>query len=115
MAPVVETSLGKIRGSNGKTRNNRPFFAFKKLPYARPPVGKLRFARPVPVVPWTGILDASKKECPPCLQLNMLNPESKNFTGVEDCLYLNVFTPRLPGNGQSHLLPVIVYFHGSDN
>ena len=45
-------------------------------------------------------------------QVNVLSPESKHLVGSEDCLYLNVFTPHLPGAGRSALFPVIVWLHG---
>ena len=40
------------------------------------------------------------------------SPESKFALGQEDCLYLNVFTPQLPGAGISPIYPVIVWVHG---
>ena len=69
--------------------------------------------KPKPVKPWNKTLDLnSKKESPICLQTNAIFPESKFLVGEEDCLYLNVFTPHLPGGGQGFKLPVIVYIHG---
>ena len=102
---LVLTSLGKIRGRRTKTRDGRSIYSFRAVPYARPPVGYLRFARPEPALPWTGTLDcANRGESPSCLQVNVLSPESKFYLGVEDCLYLNVFTPHLPGAGRSALI-----------
>ena len=111
--PLVLTGLGKIRGKRVRTRENRAVYSFRAIPYARPPVGYLRFALPEPMLPWGGTLDcAGRGESPSCLQVNVLSPESKFFLGSEDCLYLNVFTPHLPGAGRSALFPVMVFFHG---
>ena len=73
----------------------------------------LRFERPRPPIPWRRTLDLTgKKEPPTCLQVTVVAPESKFLIGQEDCLYLNVFTPYLPGGGVGLNLPVIVWIHG---
>lgn len=60
------------------------------IPYAEPPVGKLRFRAPVKVKPWQGILLAHA-EPPMCTQKD---PYSRtDIQGQEDCLYLNVYAP----------------------
>ena len=87
----------------------------KGLPYAQPPLGDLRFASPKPVNPWgeTKTLDVSD-ESPKCMQTTtVISPETKFIYGQEDCLYLNIFTPRphMPEGGQLHL-PVIAWIHG---
>ncbi|TRY70685.1 hypothetical protein TCAL_10027 [Tigriopus californicus] len=111
-SPVVLLSLGKVRGKRAKTRNGRQIYSFRSVPYALPPVGELRFRLPVPAGSWIGSLDASTRESPQCPQVSVLSPESKIFLGSEDCLYLNVFTPHLPGAGRRALFPVMVFFHG---
>lgn len=40
---VVETRAGKLRGLIDKTVLGDDFYAFKGIPYAKPPVGQLRF------------------------------------------------------------------------
>eukprot|EP00095_Tigriopus_kingsejongensis_P006873 maker-scaffold605_size125465-snap-gene-0.25 protein:Tk06873 transcript:maker-scaffold605_size125465-snap-gene-0.25-mRNA-1 annotation:"esterase fe4" len=109
---VVLTRLGKIRGRRSQTRNGRPIFSFRALPYGVPPLGELRFRPPLPVEPWAGSLDGAGRESPQCIQVSVLSPESKMYLGSEDCLYLNVFTPHLPGAGKRSLFPVMVFFHG---
>ncbi|KND33566.1 hypothetical protein IQ63_19405 [Streptomyces acidiscabies] len=49
----VRTSAGTVRGS----RENG-LAVFRGIPYARPPVGELRFAAPRPPEPWDGVRDA---------------------------------------------------------
>lgn len=41
--PEVVTNLGKIKGSNMLSHHGKPFFAFRGIRYAQPPVGELRF------------------------------------------------------------------------
>ncbi|KAF8936764.1 Alpha/Beta hydrolase protein [Dissophora ornata] len=97
---TVSTSLGRITGSRDPMG-----FRFQGIRYAQAPVGSLRFAAPVPVATkWTSPLNATAfgSKCP---QLGDLPG------GSEDCLFLNVFTPKL--NAQSTgLLPVMFYLHG---
>jgi|GEM_PF-4249195 len=52
---VVKTMAGKVRG-----RLTNGIIIFKNIPYAAPPVGKLRFAAPVKPLPWNDIRDAIK-------------------------------------------------------
>lgn len=100
-APEVSTSLGRLKGAVLESRNGREFLAFTKVPFAKPPLGELRFKDPVSPEPWSGILDASKPH-PPCYQILNNLP-----LGAEDCLYLNVYTPKTSGS-----LPVMIYFFG---
>ena len=52
---VISTKLGKIEGVDFDT-----CIEYRKVPYAKPPVGDLRWKAPVPVEQWEGILDATK-------------------------------------------------------
>ncbi|KAF9953885.1 hypothetical protein BGZ65_004380 [Modicella reniformis] len=97
---TVSTSLGFITGSRDKMG-----FNFQGIRYAKAPVGSLRFAAPVPITTsWLNALDATApgNKCP---QLG------DNPGGHEDCLFLNVFTPKLNADDKS-LLPVMFYLHG---
>ncbi|CAH1390492.1 unnamed protein product [Nezara viridula] len=100
-SPEVSTSLGRLKGAVLESRNGREYLAFTKVPFAKPPLGELRFKDPVSPEPWSGILDASKPH-PPCYQILSNLP-----MGAEDCLYLNVYTPKTSGS-----LPVMIYFFG---
>ncbi|KAH8798700.1 Carboxylesterase family-domain-containing protein [Flagelloscypha sp. PMI_526] len=102
---------------------DRLSFRFHGVPYAKPPLGKLRFAD---AERWEGEgaeVDATRCELscwfkPSCLQLSPFSrPESGlNPWGTsEDCLYLNIYTPYLPGRFIRPQKPVIVWFHGGGN
>jgi para-nitrobenzyl esterase len=94
----VRTTQGWVEGEvTGEHRN------FRGIPYAAPPVGALRFRAPQPASAWDGVRDATRpgSQCP---QLSR-TPEP---AGSEDCLYVNVTTPRrVTGK-----LPVLVFVHG---
>lgn len=106
--PLVQLEKGAVKGTVLKSSAGRDILAFMGIPFARPPVGKYRFKEPKPVKPWQGVWDATKLP-PKCIQYDRY-PVSE-VVGEEDCLYLNVYTPKLPGPG-APLLDVLVYIHG---
>ena len=69
--PEVNISAGVLLGRYRKTSDpgNNRFSSFTRIPYAKPPIGNLRFSPPEPAEPWDGILDASKP-CPKPIQNN---------------------------------------------
>lgn len=94
-----------------KSRQGRDIFAFRGIPYAMAPVGELRFEPPKPPASWSGVLSA-KEDPQLCPQRNIF-VHQEEIVGTEDCLYLNVYSPRLPGddkNAESY--PVMIWFHG---
>ncbi|CAG9559921.1 unnamed protein product [Danaus chrysippus] len=69
------------------------YYKFKKIPYAKPPLGTLRFTPPSPVIPWTDLLDCTQ-DAPLPLSIN----EEKGNNGSEDCLYMEVNSPNITPN-----------------
>jgi para-nitrobenzyl esterase len=96
---VVRTDAGAVRGVVGDDHR-----LFQGVPYAKPPVDELRWRSPQRPERWTGVRDATKPATR-CAQI----PPGGQLDGAEDCLYLNVTTPRSNGH---RLKPVIVWIHG---
>lgn len=109
--PSVTIHQGQLRGKHYLSRSGRDYFAFQGIPYAKPPVGDLRFKDPEPAASWRGTLNATS-EPSMCIQKNLfLYQTSDVLLGSEDCLYLNVYTPKLPKVGMKNL-PVMVWIPG---
>lgn len=103
---VVETKYGRVRGLQRKTLYDaEPYFAFEGMPYAKPPLGELRFRAPQPPEPWEGVRNCTTYGEKP-LQRNMV---MGIVEGSEDCLYLNVYTKHLNSDKP---LPVMVWIYG---
>ncbi|XP_060066842.1 uncharacterized protein LOC132547104 [Ylistrum balloti] len=105
-APTVTTKLGEIKGTveNG-------VYQFRNIPYAKPPIGTLRFSKPEEHGPWDGVLDGTEfgpsclQECPP--EFKRMLPHQRQS---EDCLSLNVYTPKDPSAAPEK--SVMVWIHG---
>ena len=83
---------------------------WRSIPYARPPVGALRFRAPEPVEPWSGVLSCHAfTACAPQERFYTLLGPGRFQPTSEDCLTLNVTTPQDPGPDP---LPVMVFIHG---
>ncbi|XP_025083329.1 bile salt-activated lipase-like isoform X1 [Pomacea canaliculata] len=108
--PVVQTQLGAISGRMLTAKNGRQYEAFRGIPYARPPVGDLRFSKPQPHPAFDqGRFDAGQFGNI-CWQSASILLQFTESTMSEDCLFLNVF--RSSGTSQRNLLPVFVFIHG---
>nr|AHJ81348.1 carboxylesterase [Locusta migratoria] len=111
-APVVQIEQGKVVGTTMVSRKGKQFYAYLGIPYARPPVGKLRFQVPRKPDDWEGVLQATQ-EGNRCPQLSY--PERK-YEGKEDCLYVNVYAPLVNKNDGADTWrvkrDVIVVIHG---
>ncbi|KAJ8723118.1 hypothetical protein PYW08_003030 [Mythimna loreyi] len=109
---IVQTTKGQIRGEKLKTIvGDIEYYSYKGIPYARPPVGKLRFKDPKEAAQWEGVLN--------CTKHGSICPQFNPLTGVyssasEDCLFLNVYSPNVRVKSES-LYPVIVFIHGGAN
>lgn len=104
---VKLNTAGSVEGKwNGNVANTAR--EFLGIPYAKAPVGKLRFMPPLPTT-WAGTKSA-KAFGASCMQ----NPGALAATGTlsEDCLSLNVFTPPVSSSKTAQKLPVMVWIHG---
>jgi para-nitrobenzyl esterase len=97
-APQVRISQGEL-----KAAVDGDVAIFRAIPYAAPPVGDLRWRAPQPPSTWTGVRDATMAG-PACMQ-----PNTPPAQVSEDCLTLNVWTPR---KRAAQPLPVMVWIHG---
>lgn len=101
----VRVESGVLAGTATERAN-----IFRNVPYAAPPVGKLRWAPPQAPIPWNGERDATANG-PSCMQ--KMNPDgspnlgSANGPVSEDCLQLYVFAPKAAKKA-----PVMVWIHG---
>ncbi|XP_056630164.1 juvenile hormone esterase-like [Diorhabda sublineata] len=102
---VVDVANGKIEGYLRSSPNGVTFRAFQGIPYAKPPIGDLRFKAPVPAENWSGILE-TKKDGNRCFSVAKDTDDES-----EDCLFINVYTPILT-QANTTLLPVMVYLFG---
>lgn len=112
---IRQTNFGQVRGLTEYVHGHKKVEKFLGVPYASPPVGKLRFVHSVPPTSWGDkILDA--RELPPaCLQplegVAYIDHHVPGFNKTsEDCLYLNIYVPRESHHPKS--MPVLVFVHG---
>lgn len=115
---VRETAYGTVRGVDASASTGT--YAWKGIPFARPPVGELRWQPPVAPAAWSGERDATRFGNA-CLQMGRLyGPGANNRfddtigqtlgtpVGSEDCLTLNIWRPATTQDN----LPVLLFLHG---
>ncbi|WP_184604104.1 carboxylesterase/lipase family protein [Variovorax atrisoli] len=118
---VRQTTAGKVEGVDDSARTGTWFW--KGIPFAKPPVGALRWRAPAAPEPWTGIRQASKFGNA-CLQIGRIFSPGANNTydetigtmlgkpsGSEDCLFVNIWRPAT----EEKNLPVLLFIHGGSN
>ncbi|WP_026505738.1 carboxylesterase/lipase family protein [Butyrivibrio sp. NC3005] len=123
---VVHTKKGDIKGVYTKDHKVR---IYAGIPYAKPPVGELRFRLPEDMDEWEGVKTCDKFG--PMAMQPSSGPFSDALSQIfgyheykvqfgdeytekmsEDCLYLNVFAPDEDTQNSNEKLPVIMYIHG---
>ena len=106
--PVVRTASGLVRGV--RAAGQPGISVFRGIPFARPPVGDLRFAAPRPATPWDGTREAAVFGPAPPQSAYSLTPAPAPAPGTDpdDWLTVNVFSPDPGAAG----LPVMVWIYG---
>ncbi|WP_431274951.1 carboxylesterase/lipase family protein [Variovorax ureilyticus] len=133
-----DTQFGKVVGIDDSDRTGT--LAWKGVPFAKPPIGELRWKAPADPEPWHRPR-ATQQFANACAQYGRIyGPGANNrydatigttlnqAVGSEDCLYLNIWRPakneRKGGNGDDNPgqgndkgddLPVIVFVHGGSD
>ncbi len=115
---VRETAYGTVRGVDASATTGT--YGWKGIPFAKPPVGDLRWQPPVAPAAWSGERDATRFGNA-CLQMGRLyGPGANNRfddsigqtlgtpVGNEDCLTLNIWRPASTQDN----LPVLLFLHG---
>ncbi|CCD69476.1 Carboxylic ester hydrolase [Caenorhabditis elegans] len=106
---IVRVQQGLLEGFRVKTAKGDLCDVFHGIPYAEPPVGELRFQKPQPPKAWEGIRKCNKY---PNRSIHKEMPWDKALPSAnqsEDCLYLNVFAPKIR---EDKKYPVLFYIHG---
>uniref|UniRef100_A0A8C6G514 Carboxylic ester hydrolase n=3 Tax=Mus TaxID=862507 RepID=A0A8C6G514_MUSSI len=117
-SPIRSTHTGQVQGRLIHVKDTKAgVHTFLGIPFAKPPVGPLRFAPPEAPEPWSGVRDGTSQPaiCPQNVTMNMEGLKELKLTlppvsMSEDCLYLNIYTPAHAQEGSN--LPVMVWIHG---
>jgi len=101
--PVVLTESGPVQGAQ-----QGDLTVYEGMPFAAPPVGKLRWRAPQSVAPWSA-LKVLDHFGPNCMQKGMYPSDQPTGEVSEDCLYLNLW---VPARAAGEKLPVLVWIYG---
>src|SRR5262245_15380817 len=102
---AVNPPAGKVCGLaiEAPARTGRPLYSYRGIPYALPPVADLRWAAPEPRPRWPDLR--------PATSFGAICPQDGATDDSEDCLFLNIWTPRAAVE-RNQRLPVMVFIHG---
>jgi len=101
----LKTENGTIEGIRDSITGVKMYLG---IPFAKPPVGELRWIAPQPLDNWQGVKETKKFGHRP-VQINVWGDmDYRSDTTSEDCLFLNVWTTAKV----NEKLPVLVYFYG---
>ena len=116
MLRKVKTESGTVQGLIGRDPR---ITVFRGIPYAKPPVGELRWKAPQPAESWEGVRKCYEYGDMPMMRIHPgtddsfykkeLHPVAADYGMSEDCLYLNIFSPA---EKETDNLPVFCYIHG---
>ncbi|XP_040853270.1 cocaine esterase-like [Ochotona curzoniae] len=117
-SPIRTTHSGQVRGSLVHVKGtDMGVHTFLGIPFAKPPLGPLRFAPPEPAEAWSGVRDGTSYPAMCPQNLAIMDDDALNTTLTllsipmsEDCLYLNIYAPVHAREGSK--LPVMVWIHG---
>lgn len=101
--PVVPVVQGRLEGTSASGVS-----VFQAIPYAAPPVGRLRWRPPVEAANWRGVRQSTSFGAV-CSQAPVDWAGHDLDRTSEDCLTLNIWTPRISASAS---LPIMVWFHG---
>jgi para-nitrobenzyl esterase len=125
--PEVRTAAGRVRGRWAEADGTAGVAVFRGIPFARPPVGELRFLAPRRPLRWEGVLDAAAfgpvaPQAPPVSASRNGVPQRDGARQRDgqppgddgNWLTLNVWTPdpSAAADRAGGGLPVLVWVHG---
>ena len=105
----TKTINGAIEGNYDTKTGIQTYFG---VPFAKPPIGNLRWKAPQPVESWKGVKETKRFGPRPVQGIVFGDMNSRSNGLSEDCLYLNIWTPA---TRNSKDLPVLLYFFGGGN
>lgn len=101
---VVQTSSGSVKGIKKTSAVGIEYYNFQGIPYAKPPVGKLRFRDPQPFELVSDVIIDATAQSPACGSFNNILGQ---VVGDDNCLHVNIFTKQFTTK-----TPVMVWIHG---
>ncbi|KAL3067924.1 hypothetical protein niasHT_037914 [Heterodera trifolii] len=113
-SPIVTTEFGPIRGQllhvvDPVDGQPVALTAFLGVPFARPPLGELRFEKPLKPEKWSGVFNATEM-APACWPIARAEIYAEPDQLSEDCLYMNIFGPAKAGTSRQFKPEAIAKF-----